>query len=125
MSGVGSGHLEFVRACEAKECFSRARDTLVHVRYNAAVADLLRLLLLLRASQVKRVEYQLLDVAEDGFLSLLDEGGETRDDLRLPDYPEGFGAEIQKGFSDGKSLTVTVQSACGIDQVVAYKEESA
>lgn len=36
-----------------------------------------------------RAEYQLLDI-EDGFLSLLTEDGDTRDDLKLPDYPEGF-----------------------------------
>lgn len=44
---------------------------------------------LLIESQVARSEYQLLDI-EDGFLSLLTEEGDTRDDLKLPDYPEGF-----------------------------------
>jgi len=38
---------------------------------------------------VGRAEYQLLDI-EDGFVSLLTESGDTRDDLKLPDYPEGF-----------------------------------
>jgi len=69
---------------------------------------------------VNRSEYQLLDI-EDGFLSLLTEGGDTRDDLKLPDYPEGFDQEILKAFKDGKSLSISVLSACGIDQVIAYK----
>jgi len=69
---------------------------------------------------VNRSEYQLLDI-EDGFLSLLTDGGETRDDLKLPDYPEGFDQEILKAFKDGKSLSISVLSACGIDQVIAYK----
>lgn len=69
---------------------------------------------------VNRSEYQLLDI-EDGFVSLLMESGETRDDLKLPDYPEGFGNEILTAFQDGKSLTISVLSACGIDQIIAYK----
>lgn len=74
---------------------------------------------------VNRAEFQLLDIAEDGFCSLLKEDGETRDDLKLPDYPEGFDQEIKKAFDDGKTLVVTVLSACGIDQIIAYKEENA
>ncbi len=69
---------------------------------------------------VNRSEYQLLDI-EDGFVSLLKEDGETRDDLKLPDYPEGFDQEILKAYEDGKSLSISVLSACGIDQIIAYK----
>lgn len=32
--------------------------------------------------------------------------------------------EILNAFKEGKSLTVTVLSACGIDQVIAYKEDT-
>ena len=70
-----------------------------------------------------RAEYQLLDI-EDGFVSLLTEDGDTRDDLKLPDYPEGFDQEILKAFGEGKTLSVTVLSACGIDQIIAYKEDA-
>jgi translation initiation factor 5A len=73
---------------------------------------------------VGRVEYSLLNISEDGFLSLMTEGGDTRDDLKLPDYPEGFAQEIHKAFDEEKQLVLTVLSACGIDQVIAYKEEA-
>ncbi|KAG6510367.1 hypothetical protein ZIOFF_028377 [Zingiber officinale] len=33
---------------------------------------------------VTRTDYQLIDISEDGFLSLLTENGNTKDDLRLP-----------------------------------------
>ncbi|KAM0937455.1 putative ribosomal protein L2, domain 2 [Dioscorea sansibarensis] len=33
---------------------------------------------------VTRTDYQLIDIAEDGFLSLLTESGGTKDDLKLP-----------------------------------------
>ena len=34
---------------------------------------------------VKRTEYQLLDVDDEGFVTLMDDAGETRDDLRATD----------------------------------------
>ena len=39
----------------------------------------------------KRKEYQVMDVKENGFLTLMSEDGETRDDLSLPSkevFPE-------------------------------------
>jgi translation initiation factor eIF-5A len=33
---------------------------------------------------VKRTEYTLIDIADDGFLSLMDEDGGTKEDLKLP-----------------------------------------
>ncbi|KAL8248581.1 hypothetical protein R6Q59_005449 [Mikania micrantha] len=33
---------------------------------------------------VNRTDYQLIDISEDGFVSLLTESGGTKDDLRLP-----------------------------------------
>ncbi|CAL9055303.1 unnamed protein product, partial [Musa banksii] len=33
---------------------------------------------------VTRTDYQLIDISEDGFLSLLTENGNTKDDLKLP-----------------------------------------
>lgn len=36
--------------------------------------------------------------------SLVSEEGETKDDLQLPTYPDGFGQEIKNQFEDGKTL---------------------
>jgi translation initiation factor 5A len=33
---------------------------------------------------VVRLEYQLIDIADDGFLSLMTEDGSTKEDLKLP-----------------------------------------
>ncbi len=41
--------------------------------------------------------FQLIDIA-DGFMSLMTDNGETRDDIRLPDNE--LGESIQKRFSD-------------------------
>ena len=55
----------------------------------------------------------------------LAEGGDTKEDLQLPDYPETLAGEIRKAFDDGKSLMVTVMGAMGHEQLITYKEESA
>ncbi|CAM9355166.1 unnamed protein product [Heterosigma akashiwo] len=73
---------------------------------------------------VFRNEYQLLDIQDDGFLSLMDDAGDTKEDIKLPEHPEGFKEQIQSEFDSGKSLAVTVLSAMGHSQVIAIKEDS-
>jgi translation initiation factor 5A len=54
----------------------------------------------------------------------MDEEGNCREDVRLPDYPDNFAREIQQAFESGKSLIVSVMSAMGHDQIIAMKEEA-
>ncbi|KAG5190007.1 translation protein SH3-like domain-containing protein [Tribonema minus] len=73
---------------------------------------------------VARLDYQLLDISDDGFLSLLTESGDTKDDLKLPGFPEGFDDQLRAEFDAGKTIIVTVVSAMGHDQVMSYKEDT-
>lgn len=73
---------------------------------------------------VVRKEYSLVDISEDGFVSLMDEEGNCREDVKLPDYPENFAREIKQLFETGKPHAVSVLSAMGHDQVIAIKEEA-
>jgi len=73
---------------------------------------------------VNREEYTGMDIDEEGMLSLLTEGGTTKEDLKLPggnDDDDKLAKEIKKEFDDGKSLLVTVQSACKMEKVILYK----
>ena len=70
----------------------------------------------------KRTEYTLMDISDDGFLSLIDDNGETREDLGLPDFPENYARELKEEF-ETKQLIVTVLQACGKEQVVSHKED--
>jgi len=72
---------------------------------------------------VKRLEYSVVDVSADGFVSLMDEGGTVREDIKLPIWPEGMGKELEDAFRAGKQLMATVMSAMGTEQIVQYKEE--
>ncbi|EFJ34513.1 hypothetical protein SELMODRAFT_142541 [Selaginella moellendorffii] len=71
--------------------------------------------------EVTRTDYQLIDISEDGFVSLLTENGDTKDDLRLP-TDDQLNAQISSGFHDGKDLVVTVMSALGEEQICALKD---
>ncbi|KAK1269976.1 hypothetical protein QJS04_geneDACA006888 [Acorus gramineus] len=70
---------------------------------------------------VNRTDYQLIDISEDGFVSLLTENGNTKDDLRLP-TDESLLTQIKDGFGEGKDLVVTVMSAMGEEQICALKD---
>merc|ERR1712169_97566 len=59
---------------------------------------------------VKRSEYQLLNI-DDGFLNLMSDDGDTKDDVKLPDGE--LGDKIQADFDEGKDLLVTIVAAMG------------
>jgi len=71
---------------------------------------------------VKRKEYQLIAV-DDGYLSLMDENGETRDDLKVPEGE--VGDEITAAVDADRDVMVTVLGACGEEAVVGTKLNSA
>ncbi|KAJ8142649.1 hypothetical protein OXX80_005119 [Metschnikowia pulcherrima] len=68
---------------------------------------------------VRRAEYQLLDI-DDGFLSLMTNDGDTKDDVKIPDGE--LGDKIQSEFDDGKDLLITIISAMGEEAAISFKE---
>lgn len=74
---------------------------------------------------VKRTEFQVLSISDDGFVSLLTENGTTKDDITLSDDPEDSVAlQLKKLYDDGKDVLATVISAMGNEKIVAVKEFS-
>jgi translation initiation factor 5A len=68
----------------------------------------------------EKSEWGVMDLKEDGGMSLIDEKGNTRDDLSLP-----ADEEVAKGIKDAveaaeKEVFVSVLSALGIDQVMSF-----
>ncbi|XP_018856524.1 eukaryotic translation initiation factor 5A-like isoform X1 [Juglans regia] len=70
---------------------------------------------------VSRADYQLIDISEDGFVSLLMDNGDTKDDLRLPTDDNLLG-QIKDGFGEGKDLVLSIMSAMGEEQICALKD---
>ncbi|VVA91253.1 unnamed protein product [Arabis nemorensis] len=66
-------------------------------------------------------DYQLIDISEDGYVSLLTDNGSTKDDLKLP-TDDTLLQQIKSGFEDGKDPVVSVMSAMGEEQINALKD---
>ncbi|KAK3056543.1 translation initiation factor eIF5A [Extremus antarcticus] len=70
---------------------------------------------------VARREYQLLDITDDGFLSLMSDDGTTKDDVKVPDGEPGD--KITKLFTEeGKDTNVIVLTAMGEEAAIDAKE---
>jgi translation initiation factor 5A len=68
---------------------------------------------------VKRSEYQLVNI-DDGFLNLMDDQGNSKDDVKVPD--NDLGKQIEADFEAGKDLLVTIQAAMKEEAAISYKE---
>jgi len=71
---------------------------------------------------VKRQDYQLIGM-EDEFLSLMEDTGDTREDLKCPEGT--IGDEIQRAIENETEIMVTVLSAVGEETVIATKVNTA
>ncbi|CAL8311304.1 unnamed protein product [Merluccius merluccius] len=67
---------------------------------------------------IKRTEWQLINIT-DGFMSLMFENGDLREDLRLPEGD--LGKEIQSKFDASDEFLVTVLYAMGEECAVSLK----
>jgi len=67
----------------------------------------------------KRTDFQLVDISADNFLSLMDDAGEVREDIKIPDGE--LGDEVRQKFDDGIDVVCTVLGAMGIEQVIGTK----
>ena len=74
---------------------------------------------------VERREYILMDVTDDGFLMMMDENNNEKNDLKLPEKEDAdLSDKIRTMFNDGKNLLVGVIAACGMELVVSVKEDT-
>jgi len=70
---------------------------------------------------VRRQEYQLLDIQDDGFLSLMSDDGTTKDDVKCPE--NDVGDKIKKLFQEeNKDTNVIVLTAMGEESAMDAKE---
>ncbi|KAI4247811.1 MAG: hypothetical protein LQ352_006091 [Teloschistes flavicans] len=71
---------------------------------------------------VKKKSYLVLDVEEEGYLSLWDQDkGEQKNDVKVPEGEVGEG--VKKAWkTGGGNLLIVVMSAMGVDMVESWKE---
>lgn len=74
---------------------------------------------------VSRIDFQLIDISDDGFVSLMTDKGETRDDLKLPTDVE-LSQKIKDEFAkEDNTVLVTVISAVNEESIIACKNAAA
>jgi translation initiation factor 5A len=72
---------------------------------------------------VTKKEYQLLNITDDDYTSLLDDKGNTKDDLKVPEGDEGI--KLRELFNSGAdNIMVSVQKAMGQEAIISAKESS-
>ncbi|ERF76384.1 hypothetical protein EPUS_07092 [Endocarpon pusillum Z07020] len=75
----------------------------------------------MKVPEVTRKEYTLLDISRDNFLSLMDEAGNTKDDIELKDGE--VKDKITKLFIDqGKDTNVVILTSMGMQVATEAKE---
>lgn len=71
---------------------------------------------------VKREDYQLTDISDDGYLTLMADNGDLREDLKIPDGD--LGTQLRADFDSGKELLVSTNDAileCILGRVISFR----
>ena len=77
------------------------------------------------APLMKRVEYTLVNIEDDGFVALMDDSGEMKEDLKLPEdeWLKDVTDKIKQIFEEGKKeCVVVVVSAMGNEKIISARE---
>jgi len=69
---------------------------------------------------VKRAEYELVDITKDGYLNMLNDKSEEKNDVKVPE--DEMGQKLRASFEEGKTVLVQCLSALGEETVAAFRE---
>ena len=75
---------------------------------------------------IKRTPYTAIDVDADGYLTLMDDKGTTRQDLKLPDDTEDdqkLSERIREALTEGREIILTVLESMKIEKVVEMSDK--
>jgi len=70
---------------------------------------------------VERNEYEMCDISDDDFVTLMDAGGNMREDIKVPDDPE-TAKKLRARMDEGITTMVTVLRAMGAEQIIDMKD---
>lgn len=70
---------------------------------------------------VSRIDFQLIDISDDGFVTLMNEKGDTRDDLKLPTDVELTNKIKEEFVKEDNTVLVTVIKAVNEESIIACK----
>jgi len=70
---------------------------------------------------VERNEYEMCDISDDDFVTLMDSGGNMREDIKVPEDPE-TAKKLRARMDEGITTMVTVLKAMGAEQIIDMKD---
>lgn len=73
---------------------------------------------------VTRKDFQLIDIDDEGFVTLMDDKLNDRSDLRLDLDGDELHQKIKDMFDEGTDLNLTVLAAMGTEKIIALKENT-
>ena len=65
--------------------------------------------------------FKVVDIDNDGYVSMMDDSSDVRSDVKLPEGD--LGVEIRAKFEGGEGVKVTVLQALGEEAIMSYKIE--
>ena len=68
---------------------------------------------------ITQLLFQLVDLSSDNYLSLMDDSGDIRDDIKLPEGD--IGKDIKTKFENDEQFMVTVLKAMGEEVAIGIK----
>merc|ERR1719228_3114728 len=98
------------RPCKIVEMSTSKTGKHGHAKVHMVALDIFPSTHNMEVPNVTRKDYQLISV-DEGFLSLMDDSGETRDDLKIPEGE--IGDQIKEAAELEKDILCTVLSAAG------------
>ena len=74
---------------------------------------------------VTRKEYNVIGIDDEEYISLMNDDGDMKEDLKPPTWPEGLGddpkAAIEDAEASGKTVVVSVIGAMEKEQITSFK----
>merc|ERR1711936_1216238 len=110
------------RPCKIVEMSTSKTGKHGHAKVHMVALDIFPSTHNMDVPNVKRKDYQLLSM-DDDFLSLMDDSGEQREDLKCPEGE--IGDQIRAAIDGEQDIMCTVLSACGEECVIATKINTA
>ena len=80
----------------------------------------------IQVPEIKRTPYTLIDIDNDGYITLMDKQGSSRQDLKLPDETEDdkkLSERIKAAHNEGKEIILTIFEAMGIEKVMEMSDK--
>merc|ERR1719403_363300 len=111
------------RPCKIVEMSTSKTGKHGHAKVHLVALDIFPSTHNMDVPNVVRKDLQLVDIDDAGeFLSLMDDGGDLRDDIKVPEGE--LGDEIKERFGNDEALLVSVLSAMDEECAVAVKNQA-